>query len=142
MPEAAPAGAAEAEPGGAARFCASLLWVLSFPFRLVWHAVAIYLLPCVGAYGESLLWKLCCFVCISCGWRFEVRRPSPPGCSPLLRSLGPALPQQLQPSPGGRWGRRASCAAPRISPDRHPRRTRSSLRAPRASARGTARPRQ
>ena len=71
---AAPAGAAAAVPSGRGASCGGTVWwVLTFPFRLVWHAVAIYFLPCLGAYAESLAWRLCCFVCLACGWRFTAR---------------------------------------------------------------------
>lgn len=71
---AAPAGAAASEPSALAKCCGSLWWVLTFPFRIVWYAIAIYFLPCVGAYAESIGWRLCCGICLAYGWRFTVRR--------------------------------------------------------------------
>jgi hypothetical protein len=70
---AAPAGAGASEPSACASCCGTLWWVLTFPFRLVWHAIAIYFLPCLGSYAESLAWNLCCFVCLACGWRYKAR---------------------------------------------------------------------
>ena len=53
--------------------CRAVLWLLLLPFRLVWHAVAIYCLPCLGAYAESAAWSLCCFVCLACSEQRAVR---------------------------------------------------------------------
>ena len=59
-----------------------MLWLLLLPFRFVWHAVAIYFLPCLGAYAERLAWNVCCFACLSCGLRYQARlRPPAPAVS-------------------------------------------------------------
>ena len=81
-PGAAPAGAAADEPGTCARLGAAVLWLLLLPFRFVWHAVAIYFLPCLGAYAERLAWNVCCFACLACGMRYQARlRPPVPSVS-------------------------------------------------------------
>jgi len=62
------------------------LWVLAFPFILVWYSIEKFLLPCLGEYVGSAL-SLCCFqlsstLCKCCGeLRFTDKEFPPVGAS-------------------------------------------------------------